>query len=94
MEGNKRYYPDLARLLPDGNLRVPISSTFGRERCTGYETIDPTHPKFAEWMQIVKDRGPLDEAVKARRRKDKEQRRARLRAARPESSSDHPPSKG
>jgi hypothetical protein len=76
---SKTYYPDLGTVMSTGNLRIPTAGlTDDGERVDGYEEIDAKHPKYNEWFELINQRGPLLEALRANREKRKEERRAKL----------------
>ena len=75
---SKSYYPELGRVNPDGELRVPVA---GRSEdgliWDGYETIDQNHPNYAEWLELAKNSDKYLAAKKEERKKARAERRAR-----------------
>ena len=75
---NKTYYPFTGRVLPNGDLRIPIAGIApDGERWDGYETVTHAHPNYDEWRELIEKRGPIVEASKAERQRRNEQRRTR-----------------
>ena len=73
---DKAYYPFTGRVLPNGDLRIPIAgTTTDGERWDGYETVTQGHPRYAEWRALIEKRGPLVEAIRHQRQQRREQRR-------------------
>lgn len=86
------FYPLFGEIMPDGRLLVPTSSsrsatgealTLAGEivaetggRMNGRATIEPEHPHYAQWLEIIRNK---EQHLKAYRKRIKEARDERRR---------------
>jgi hypothetical protein len=74
----KSYYPQLGRVMPDGKLSIPFAAWLeDGEHVDGTETIDQDDSRYAEWLELAKNRDQYLERLKEERKKARAERRAR-----------------